>query len=155
MTRRAPPIRSTGRESIRPLDVDPVTSQRLGNIRQRNTTPELAVRKLLSRNGIHFCLHNGALPGSPDIANRLQRWAVFVHGCFWHQHAGCFRATLPKRNRLFWVEKFAKNRARDARAIRALRLARFKVVIVWECEIVSTPRRVARRLDALRARQRG
>lgn len=86
------------------------------------------------RHHIRFRTRNRDLPGSPDIANRRRRWAVFVHGCFWHHHFGCKLATVPKQNRQFWMDKFRKNQARDARVERTLRECGFKVLVVWQCE---------------------
>jgi DNA mismatch endonuclease (patch repair protein) len=84
------------------------------------------------------------------VANRRRGWAVFVHGCFWHAHAGCPRATLPKRNRQFWVDKLAANRRRDERSLRDLRQLGYRTLVVWECEtgrrLPSLLRRFARRL---------
>ncbi len=116
------------------LLVDEETSRRLARIRQRDTDPELRVRKILTELGLHYRTHNRDLPGSPDIANRKHKWAVFVHGCFWHRHEGCPRATTPKRNRAFWLAKFAANRVRDRRAIRELGQRGFSVLVAWECE---------------------
>jgi len=79
-------------------------------------------------------VHNRDLPGSPDIANRARKWAVFVHGCFWHRHVGCKRTTTPTRNRSFWIEKFRANIARDARVQAVLRSEGYRVIVVWECE---------------------
>jgi len=121
-------------QSRAPLVLDDATSARLGRIRQRDTEPEQRVRKLLHGMGYRFRVSNRDLPGSPDLANRHRHWAVLVHGCFWHAHHGCHRATIPKRNRAFWVKKFETNRARDARAVRALRGLGYTTVVVWECE---------------------
>jgi DNA mismatch endonuclease (patch repair protein) len=122
----------------------------MAGIRQHGTSAEELVRALLAKLGHAFRTKNRDLPGSPDVANRTRRWAVFVHGCFWHSHAGCPRATVPKRNRAFWEEKFEQNRARDARMIAALRKLGYLVVILWECEIETrasvVERRLARRL---------
>ncbi|MFZ5476652.1 MAG: very short patch repair endonuclease [Myxococcota bacterium] len=104
--------------------------------RRGGTAPELAVRATLRDAGVRYRLANRDLPGSPDLANRARRWAVFVHGCFWHHHEGCRRATVPAANRDFWLDKFAGNRARDARVADALRSAGYRVVVVWECETV-------------------
>lgn len=87
--------------------------------------------------GLRYRICNQDLPGSPDIANRANKWAVFVHGCFWHRHAGCPRATTPKTNREFWLRKFAANRKRDERVQAELRAMGFKVAIVWECEVLT------------------
>lgn len=114
--------------------------------RRRDTKPELLVRRQLHDLGISFRLSNRDLPGSPDIANRRRRWAIFVHGCFWHQHPACRGATFPKRNRGFWREKFAQNARRDQKKIAALEAAGFTVLVVWECE--------TRNVRALRGRLR-
>ena len=71
------------------------TSARMGNIRQRGTEPELAVRAMLTALGVRYRTGNRDLPGSPDLANRGRHWAIFVHGCFWHAHPGCVKATMP------------------------------------------------------------
>lgn len=128
--------------------VDPSTSERLSRVRQEGTEPELLVRELLSRLGLRYRVRNRDLPGSPDLANRRRRWAVFVHGCYWHHHADCRLATVPKRNRAFWARKFATNRHRDRRVTAALRRAGFCVVIVWQCQ-TEQPQRLQRRLERL------
>lgn len=130
------------------LSVDEATSVRLGKVRQKDTAPEQLVRKALHAVGLRFRMTNRDLPGSPDIANRRARWAIFVHGCFWHSHGGCHRATVPKRNRAFWVAKFAGNRARDARVRRELRRLGFQTFVVWECQTTTDDRlaRIAERI---------
>lgn len=133
-------------QSRKALIVDPETSRRLGLVRQRNTSPEQLVRRLLHRLGFRFRVGGRGLPGSPDIANRTRRWAVFVHGCFWHAHSRCPKATVPKRNRVFWTEKLAANRERDRRVVRKLRAAGYTAMVVWECELKSSPAAVERRL---------
>lgn len=117
---------------------DSATSQRMGGIRQKGTSPELAVRKALTALGLRYRVNNRDLPGSPDIANRSRKWAVFVHGCYWHRHEGCKRATTPKRNREFWEAKFATNVKRDQLAVRELKAMGYVVVTVWECETLVT-----------------
>jgi DNA mismatch endonuclease (patch repair protein) len=116
--------------------------------RQKDTKPEVLVRSLLHRSGHRFRASNRDLPGSPDAANRTRQWAVFVHGCYWHAHQGCPRHTVPLRNREFWEEKFAQNRARDARVAAELRDRGYVVVTVWECE-VEQPRTLERILRSL------
>jgi DNA mismatch endonuclease (patch repair protein) len=90
-------------------------------------------------------VHN--LPGRPDIANKTSRWAIFVHGCFWHGHEGCVLFTRPKTNRKFWDEKVRANRARDRRKERALADLGFRVLTVWQCELRERAR-LTRRLAA-------
>lgn len=117
---------------------DPETSTRMGGIRQRDTEPELIVRRALTAHGLRFRTKNRDLPGSPDVANRSGAWAVFVHGCYWHRHPGCRRATTPKRNTDFWVAKFEANVARDRRSKQALEALGYTVLVVWECEAEGT-----------------
>jgi DNA mismatch endonuclease (patch repair protein) len=127
------------------METDVNTSARLARIRQHGTDAELQVRKLIAELGLRYRTKNRDLPGSPDLANRTGRWAVFVHGCFWHAHRGCRRATTPKRNREFWTEKFETNKKRDARAVMKLHQMGYCTVVIWECELV-TPEKVRSRL---------
>lgn len=117
---------------------DDRTSARLSRIRQKNTSPELLVRQALHRMGRRFRVGGRGLPGSPDIVNRKARWAIFVHGCFWHHHDRCRKATIPKHNRNFWVAKFKANKARDLQAMQALAADGYRVMTVWECETTKT-----------------
>lgn len=132
-TPRHRPDRSTSLALV----TDAATSARLSRIRQRDTKPEMLVRRHLSSLGLRYRVGNRDLPGSPDIANRKRKWAIFVHGCFWHHHDGCSRATIPKRNNAFWIDKFSANRARDARNVRRLREMGIKTFVVWECQTFS------------------
>jgi DNA mismatch endonuclease (patch repair protein) len=111
------------------------TSERMKRIRQANTEPELAVRRFLTSQNVKYRTCVSTLPGKPDIANQSRRWAIFVHGCFWHGHeGGCALATRPKRNAEFWAEKIHQNQARDHRKEQALRDMGFLVETVWQCE---------------------
>jgi DNA mismatch endonuclease, patch repair protein len=115
-------------------------SRRMGRVRQRGTTPELLIRRHLTKLGFKYRTKNKNLPGSPDLANRSKKWAAFVHGCFWHQHVGCSKATLPKSNIHFWSAKFAANRHRDERAKVSLEQLGFRVITLWECQAQDTRR---------------
>ena len=123
----------------------------MAKVRGQNTAPELTVRRLLFANGYRYRLHAGDLPGRPDIVFRGDRKAIFVHGCFWHRHAGCARATTPKVRRAFWLEKFARNRERDARNESALRAEGWSVLTVWECETADRDALAARLIEFIGA----
>lgn len=110
-------------------------SNRMSLIRGRDTQPELALRRALHRLGLRFRLHGAGLPGKPDLVFPRYKTVVFVHGCFWHQHAGCSIATIPKSNTQFWVEKFKKNIDRDKRVSAQLNELGWKVLVAWECEL--------------------
>jgi DNA mismatch endonuclease, patch repair protein len=119
----------------------------MGRVRQAQTAAELDVAAALRALGAAYRMNVKNLPGSPDFANRRRKWAVFVNGCFWHRHTGCSRATVPKANNAFWLQKFAANRTRDARAVRALRRRGFRVAIVWECEVGEAETKLRRALE--------
>jgi DNA mismatch endonuclease, patch repair protein len=115
--------------------VDPrKRSEIMAAVRQRDTTPELRVRSTLHRAGYRFRLHRRDLPGSPDVVLPKHRLVVFVHGCFWHRHPGCKKATTPKANAEFWAAKFRRNVERDAEAVAGLEVLGWRVLTIWECE---------------------
>lgn len=130
-----------------PLETDPARSALMRRVRQQRTSVEEAVAKVLRESGVSYRRNVRSLSGSPDFANKTRRWVIFVNGCFWHQHRGCTRATVPKRNREFWEAKFAANRKRDASKIRVLRGLGFKVLLIWECEV--TERQLTTRVQRL------
>jgi DNA mismatch endonuclease (patch repair protein) len=106
----------------------------MAGIRAKDTKPEKRVRSAMFRAGYRFRLHDGALPGTPDVVLKRARVAVFVHGCFWHRHAGCRQAYTPKTRVAFWRKKFAANTERDHRQVKELKRLGWRVVIFWECE---------------------
>ena len=115
--------------------VDPATRSRMmAGIRNRDTAPERAVRRELYGLGIRYRLHNGKLPGRPDIVIGRLRTVIFVHGCYWHRHPGCRLAYTPKSNVEFWLAKLEGNAARDARNQDRLTELGWQVIVIWECE---------------------
>lgn len=109
-------------------------SQMMARIRSQDTQPEIITRAAVHALGLRFRKHVTSLPGKPDLANKNHKWAIFVHGCFWHSHQKCKLASDPKSNRSYWGEKLRKNQARDAEKIGVLRAQGFKVLVIWECE---------------------
>src|SRR5262249_55532702 len=105
----------------------------MSGIRGKNTRPERLVRSGLFAAGYRFRIHQQQLPGAPDIGMRGRRVAIFVHGCFWHQHLHCHYATRPKSNSEFWSQKLARNVERDRRAISRLLDEGWRVLLIWEC----------------------
>jgi G:T-mismatch repair DNA endonuclease (very short patch repair protein) len=77
--------------------------------------------------------------------------AVFVHGCYWHRHPDCVKASTPKTNRRFWERKFERNQARDSEAVAALGTMGYRIAVIWECE-VGDSNLVAKRLRSLERR---
>lgn len=113
-------------------------SENMRRVRDRDTAPELAVRRLLHSEGFRFRLHVPDLPGRPDVVLPKHQTVIFVHGCFWHSHPGCPRAFTPATNVEFWQKKLGANPPRDARNEQALRDEGWRVLVVWECETKDT-----------------
>lgn len=106
-------------------------------VRSRNTTPELYVRRTLHAAGFRFRIHYKKLPGKPDLVLAKYRTAIFVHGCFWHWH-GCHRSRMPSSNVEYWQRKIARNVERDSKNIAALSCMGWRVQIIWECELATS-----------------
>ena len=104
-------------------------------VKSKNTGPELTVRKLVFSMGYRYRIHGAKLPGKPDVVFAGREKAIFVHGCFWHRHEGCKRATTPASNTDYWLPKFARTVERDRQSIEALRELGWTTLTVWECEL--------------------
>ncbi len=109
-------------------------SENMRRVRGKDTRPELTVRRALHALGKRFRLHRRDLPGKPDIVLAKDRLAIFVHGCFWHRHDDCPRASTPSTRKEFWVAKFERTVVRDAEQAAALRAAGWRPEVIWECE---------------------
>jgi DNA mismatch endonuclease (patch repair protein) len=127
----------------------------MSKVRNKNTSAEQRARSIAHRMGLRFRLKRRGLPGKPDFVLPKYRLAVFVHGCFWHRHPGCKRASTPRTRAEFWRAKFETNVERDARLIEALAAIGWRSLVLWECE-VRTPDLVRQRLsDAVRQCSQG
>jgi DNA mismatch endonuclease (patch repair protein) len=111
-------------------------SENMRRIRAKNTKPEMIVRRLLHAMGYRYRLHAKELPGKPDVVFRLQKKAIFVHGCFWHQHSVCPDGRLPGSKQEFWIPKLTRNVLRDKKQIEQLEEAGWRVLVVWECQTI-------------------
>lgn len=120
-------------------------SRCMAAVKGKDTKPEIIVRKYLFSRGLRYRVNNKRLPGSPDIVLKKYKTVVFVDGCFWHGHKDCKYFRLPKSNADFWRHKIAMNIARDYANNVDLKLAGWKVIRIWECEI----RTKVKREDAL------
>ena len=118
-------------------------------VKGRDTSPELAVRRILRAAGIGYRLGGMGLPGRPDVVMTGRKVALFVHGCFWHGHDCARGSRQPKTNADYWIAKIDRNRARDAAVVQALEATGWRVVIVWECEM-KQPDFAARLIETVR-----
>jgi DNA mismatch endonuclease (patch repair protein) len=112
-----------------------VRSRMMSSIRGRGTRPEMAVRRYLHGRGFRYRLHDRSLPGTPDLVLPRYKAVIFVHGCFWHRHAGCHLAATPASNQEFWLKKLSANAERDQRNLQKLLRDGWRVIVIWECGI--------------------
>lgn len=104
------------------------------SVPQKETKPEMRLRKALHWMGFRYRLHDKKLPGSPDLVFPKYKAVIFVHGCFWHRH-GCKQTTTPATRKDFWRAKFDANAERDKKNVSDLESAGWRVMTVWECEL--------------------
>jgi DNA mismatch endonuclease (patch repair protein) len=107
----------------------------MSRVGSKDTTPELAVRKLLFSMGFRYRLHDKRLPGTPDIVFSGRRKVILVNGCFWHGHQECRLGRLPKSRVDFWEAKISRNRERDRENDRRLHDLGWRPLTVWQCEL--------------------
>lgn len=100
----------------------------------------MKLRRLVHGMGYRYRLHVKELPGKPDLVFPSRHAVIFMHGCFWHRHKGCKLARLPKSKLDFWKPKLEENKKRDLRNQWRLRDLRWRVLVVWECQIVDIDR---------------
>jgi DNA mismatch endonuclease (patch repair protein) len=105
----------------------------MAQVRSKNTKPEIVVRKAAHRLGLRFRVHGVDLPGTPDLVFPRWKTALFVHGCFWHQHH-CERTRLPKTNVDYWTKKLQRNVERDKAAQQLLKRSGWRSAVIWECQ---------------------
>lgn len=108
-------------------------SWNMAQVKGADTKLEIFVRKRLHRLGYRYRVHY-PVKGKPDIAFPSQKVAVFIHGCFWHQH-GCKKSKRPQANKKFWDEKLNANISRDKEVLQELEREGWTVLTCWECKI--------------------
>lgn len=110
-------------------------SYNMSRIRNKDTKPEILVRKFLFANGFRYRLNDKKLPGKPDIVLPKYKTVIFVNGCFWHGHENCKYFKLPATRTEWWKEKIEGNIKNDMKKQALLREAGFKIVVIWGCEV--------------------
>lgn len=106
----------------------------MSRVAAKNTSAEMRVRRAVHAQGLRYRVHRRDLPGTPDIVFPRHGLVVFVHGCFWHRHPGCKKATTPKSRIEFWRDKFDRTVERDRYAVTGLEALGWRVAVIWECE---------------------
>lgn len=127
--------------------VDRETRSRImSRVRGKDTKPELKLRRALWAAGIRgWRCHARAIPGTPDLAWKGKRVAVFVDSAWWHGHPSRW---TPGRASRSWDEKIEGNRRRDEEVNQRLNEEGWNVVRVWDFEIQRDLDDCVRRVNA-------
>lgn len=110
-------------------------SRNMAAIKNKDTKPEVFLRKLLFSQGYRYRKNVSYVYGHPDLYMAKYHTAIFVNGCFWHRHHNCKYAYTPKSRPQYWHNKFLNNIKRDVDVKNTLLKEGFKYIIVWECSI--------------------
>ena len=107
----------------------------MSHIRGTDTSIETKVRKHLFKKGYRYRKNFKGFPGKPDIYLKRYHTIIFINGCFWHHHANCKLAYIPKTNPDFWMNKFERNIRNDKKHSLELRKMGYHVITIWECRL--------------------
>ena len=110
-------------------------SENMRRIKNKDTKPEMIVRRLIHGMGFRYRLHNKNLPGKPDLTFNKKKKVILMHGCFWHRHKGCKNARRPKTNIHYWDKKFKVTKIRDSENQAKLKNLGWDYLIIWECQL--------------------
>lgn len=110
-------------------------SYNMSRIRNKNTKPEVLVRKFLFSKGFRYRINVAKLPGKPDIVLSKYNTIIFVNGCFWHGHEGCKYFVAPKTRTEWWMNKINKNKENDLKTHILLKNIGWNIITIWECQL--------------------
>lgn len=121
-----------------------LTSYMMAQVKNKDTKPEMMLRKVLHRMGVRYRLHRKDVFGKPDLAIAKYKLAVFVDGDLWHGNEHRVRGlesieALFPSNTSFWVEKIRANMARDSAVNDQLLSEGWVVLRLWASEICRDP----------------
>ena len=119
-------------------------SRLMSRIRDRDTKPELEIRRRLFASGMRGYRLRPKLPGKPDIVYSRAKLAIFIDGCFWHGCPRCY--TRPATRQRYWDNKLAENVSRDKVIDSSLKEMGWKTLHFWEHDVKKTPERIVKRV---------
>lgn len=112
-----------------------IRSFNMSRIRNKDTHPEILVRKFLFSKGFRYRLNVKELPGKPDLVLKKYNTLIFVNGCFWHGHQNCKYFVIPKTRTEWWKAKIYATQQRDDENYIKLKKLGWNVIVVWECQL--------------------
>lgn len=111
-------------------------------VKQKDTEPELLLRRALWKKGNRYRKNYNKLPGKPDIVFIGKKVAVFCDGDYWHGHNWAIRGLSSLEEELsgyseFWRTKILRNIEHDKKVNELLNSEGWTVIRIWESEIRS------------------
>lgn len=108
------------------------------NIRSKDTSIELKLRKELWRRGYRYRKNYTELPGKPDIVLTKYKIAIFCDSEFFHgKDWEVLKPQLEKgKNADFWIEKISKNQQHDDDINKQLQFLGWTVIRFWGKDIM-------------------
>lgn len=108
------------------------------NIRSKDTSIELKLRKELWRCGYRYRKNYTELPGKPDIVLTKYKIAIFCDSEFFHgKDWEVLKPQLEKgKNADFWIEKISKNQQHDDDINKQLQFLGWTVIRFWGKDIM-------------------
>lgn len=107
---------------------------RMQSVKSENSKAELIVFRSLRKEGVYFQKHYRRASGSPDIALPRKKKAVFIDGEFWHGKT--IDRVMERGPDDYWTKKIQHNIERDRRQEAQLQEAGWKILRVWEKDIL-------------------
>lgn len=121
----------------RPTPRDQATSYRLGRVKSFGTKVEMLFRSQLHQLGVRYRVNVKNVIGCPDVVHAPTKTAIFIDGCFWHGHQGCY--LQPKNNAEYWCSKIERNAQRRIDVKNELLAGGWEILEFWECDVMSDP----------------
>ncbi len=118
-------------------EVSEKTRRNMRNIRSKDTSVEILLRKRLWHDGYRYRKNYKKLPGSPDIAITKYKIAIFCDSEFFHgKDWDKLKVRLERgKNPQYWIRHIEENMERDRRVDRELALLDWTVIRFWSNDI--------------------
>ena len=110
-------------------------SYNMSQIKNKDTKPEITLRKICHQMGLRYRLHKKIFNTRPDLIFKKHKTVIFVNGCFWHKHNCKYGSVIPKTNTEFWEKKRLSNVERDNKNYSDILQNNWKYYVIWECDL--------------------
>ena len=111
----------------------------MSKVKSKDSKIEVEFRKGLWKEGFRYSKNSTKYFGKPDLVLKKYKTVIFIDSCFWH---GCKKhCRIPSTKKGYWVPKIERNKLRDKEVNKHYRKINWKVIRIWEHEIVNNKSR--------------